>query len=194
MAKHLNDTHAVEAPADGHHATTAVPAESDHGHHKPNPVSPDIQMVVWTWVVFGVVAAILYKVAWKPILSALESRETRIRTSLEDAERAKAELAQIEERRRTVLAETDTKARETIAKAEETATLAANELEQKARSKVEALFAEAERDIEGLKTKALQDLQREQANMIISLAGRLVGETMDSDRNRSLTDRLIKEL
>ena len=44
-----------------------------------------------------------------------------------------------------------------------------------------------------MKEKAAVDMKREQAEMVITLAGRLIDENLDDKKNRSLTDKLIKE-
>ena len=50
---------------------------------------------------------ILYKVAWKPILKALEMRESGIRKAIEDAEKAQAQTARAEQRQEQMLREAD---------------------------------------------------------------------------------------
>jgi len=60
------------------HGTAAVPPK--HGEEgQPNVMNVAPQMMGLTWLVFGIVAALLYKLAWKPILGALEKREATIR-------------------------------------------------------------------------------------------------------------------
>jgi len=50
-----------------------------------NPlVQPDPGLFIWTIVTFLVLLALLAKFAWRPLLEALESRQERIRKSLED--------------------------------------------------------------------------------------------------------------
>ncbi len=190
--------HGSEAPGHEEHQamTTEHAAHGDpHGAHEtPNPISPDTQMVILTWITFGIVATLLYKVAWKPILSALESREGRIRNALTDAKKAKEELEQIEQTRTQMIADTDRQTKEMIARAREDAAKAAAQVEASAHEKVKILYENAERDIEAMKTKTLSELRREQSDIVINLAGRLIRENMDSDRNRKLTEQFIAEL
>ena len=55
------------------------------------------------------------------------------------------------------------------------------------------LSADDERDIEALKNRVVADLRREQANLIVGVAGRLVAQNLDTERNRALADKLIAE-
>ena len=94
-----------------------------------------------------VVAFILYKVAWKPILAALESRESKIRKSLEAQGRSPEELARLDATRRESIEKTENEAREIVARAREASAEAASELADKAQTRVEAVSTNAERDI-----------------------------------------------
>ena len=58
-----------------------------------NPlVQLDPGLFVWTIITFMVLFFVLAKFAWKPLMKMLQEREEMIRDSLDDAEKAKAEL------------------------------------------------------------------------------------------------------
>lgn len=175
------------------HATVEVDPHGGHAAHGGGPLSPDAQMVVWTWVTFGIVAFILHKVAWKPILAGLDAREQRIRDSLEEAQRVKLALAEIEQSRQALHEETQRECRTLIAQAREAATAAAAQVDKTAHERVKVLYENAERDIAALRNRVVADLRREQAELICSVSGRLIGQKLDNDQNRALVDRLISE-
>jgi F-type H+-transporting ATPase subunit b len=61
-----------------------------------NPlVQPDPGLFIWTIVTFLLLLGLLAKFAWTPLLQALEARQEAIRTSLEEAQRARQELERI---------------------------------------------------------------------------------------------------
>ncbi|PYJ55531.1 MAG: ATP synthase F0 subunit B, partial [Verrucomicrobia bacterium] len=66
---------------------------------------------------FLVVAGLLYKFAYKPILKVLEERRQRIADSLANAEKIKAELARTEAARQEVLNQTNLQANKLIEEA-----------------------------------------------------------------------------
>ena len=195
-----SDASAAYGSSDADHATTVeVPAGHGDGHHgdhgdSSSLISPDAQMVIFTWITFGIVAALLYKLAWKPILGGLEAREEKIRKSVDDAEAAKQALAEIESTRNRIIAEAEKETKEMVANAREEAAKAASQVESSAHEKVKIMYENAERDIDALKNKAISELRREQADVVLSLAGRLVSENLDDKKNRELTDRLIAQL
>lgn len=157
-------------------------------------MSPNAQMVIWTWVTFGLVSLLLYKTAWKPILAALEAREERVRQSIDDAEKAREELERIAETRDRMLAEAEAETKRLIAEARAGAQEAATVIERKATEKAKILYENAERDIEALRDRTAAELRNAEVDMVVRLAGRLVTENMDTDRNRELADRLIAEM
>ena len=55
-------------------------------------------------VSFGIVCALLYLLAYKPILAILEARRQQIADGLANADEIKAELARIEAERQAILA------------------------------------------------------------------------------------------
>jgi len=175
-------------------ASVGVPARGDAGEHAPDPMQPEGGMVILTWITFAIVLVILYKVAWKPILAGLDAREGRIRQALDDADKARAALAQIEASRRTLHEESERDCKAMIARAREAAVEAANHVETKARERVAVLYENAERDIESLKNRVVDELRREQADLIVKVSGRLITQNLDADKNRALADKLIAEL
>ena len=68
-------------------------------------------------VSFGIVCAVLYPLAYKPILRMLEARRQQIASGLANAEKIKAELARIEAERQDVLAKADAEGKQLIEEA-----------------------------------------------------------------------------
>ena len=88
---------------------------------------------------FILVTFILYKVAWKPILAALDQRENAIRKAQEDAARIREEFQKMEEARRQAQADAERQAREIIAAARQAAEEAGRVIEDKSRKEAQIL-------------------------------------------------------
>ena len=58
-------------------------------------MTPEGGTIVWTAITFILLLSVLYKVAWKPILSTLEERELKISDSLKAADQARIDLSLI---------------------------------------------------------------------------------------------------
>jgi F-type H+-transporting ATPase subunit b len=185
-----DSTHA-ETPAHGV-ATMEHPAPGAGDHAAPNPVQVSGSMMGLTWLTFGLLALVLYKVAWKPILTALDKREHEIRTALDEARLTREEYARIEEKRRQLIDEADAKAKEIVTGARQAAVEASAVIETKAREEAQILLANAQRELKAAHEKALADLRRESADLAIGLSRKIIGESLDEKKSRDLVDRLIK--
>lgn len=174
--------------------TTVVPSGHGSSSHEKGFFSPDMNMVLLTWVTFFLLLAVLYKFAWKPILNILDEREESIRKSLEDVDRIKNELEGLDAKCTQLIAEADRKATEAIGRSRKAAKEAANIIENKARQEAQISLENALRDIKEETQKARVKLREESAQIAVGLAGKLIEENIDADKNRSLINSFIKKL
>lgn len=178
------------------HATTAVAGVPDHGeaaaHGEVNLFKPDALVMGLTWLTFLITTVVLYKVAWKPILAALDKREADIRQSLNDAQKHRDALAKLDEQRQQVIADADAKAKDIVAQARQAAVEASAVIENKAREEAQILLSNAQRELKAAHEKALAELRRESAGLAIELSRKIIGESLDEKKSRELVDRLIQ--
>jgi F-type H+-transporting ATPase subunit b len=151
-------------------------------------------MMVLTWSAFLLLSVVLYKVAWKPILKALETRERGIRQALEEAERVRAEAAAADERNRQTLKDAEATAQRIVAEARVAAQEGARAIQAQAEQQARTLVEEAQRDIRAATEEARAVLRRETADLALAIAGKVVGENMDTSRNRTLVASLAREI
>ncbi len=157
-------------------------------------LTPDVTMMILTWVTFFIVLGILYKFAWKPILAGLDSREASIRKALEDADKATAELAKINESRQQILQEAQQKANAVLDEARKTAVAIANGIETKAKEETKAMVDAARHEIDNEKQRVKQDLRKECVEIAVNLATKIIRENLDQEKNRKLIESFIKEV
>jgi F-type H+-transporting ATPase subunit b len=189
------DSHDGHGPGKGHgDAHEGVADDHGGGHGDVNIVEIQTQMVIWTWVVFFVVAALLYRIAWKPILAALSDREEKIQRALDDARTAREQVEQIESTREQLIAEADAKAKEIIAEARQGAAELAKTIEDKAREEAQILLENAQREVRTAREQAEAALRQETADFAVQLSSRLIQENLDTDKNQALVAKLIEEV
>ena len=68
-------------------------------------IKPDLGLLFWMLITFGIVLYILGKYAWKPILKALSEREDAITEALDKAEEAKKQMANMQAENEKLLAQ-----------------------------------------------------------------------------------------
>lgn len=169
-------------------------SEKPAGKGASSPIEVSAPMVGLTWLTFGLLALILYKVAWKPILSALDRREKELRDALEEARITREEYARLEERRKQLIEEADNKARQIIDEARRAALETARSIEARAREEAAILLSNAQRDIQIEREKAIADLRREAADLAVGLSRQILQDQLDEARARALADQLIHRL
>ena len=172
-------TATVEAPAKGHEAAGSMVSDVN------------TQMIVLTWITFGLLAALLYKVAWKPILGGLEKRENDIRKALDEAQKAREELAQVGITTQRMIADADAKAKEIVDAARKGAADMVASIQAKAREEAQMMVDAAGREIESARAKASASLRRECADLAIDVARKVLQQNLDEARSRALVDQLI---
>lgn len=156
-------------------------------------LSPDVTIFLLTLVTFFLLLAVLYKFAWKPILSALDKREDEIRKSVEEAARIKAELEKISEERAKVLREAEAKSKEILAESRKGAVEAAKVIQEKAKEEAGILLENARREIKDETEKAQALLRKESAHLAVGLAAKLIQENFDDEKNKKLIDDFIRK-
>jgi len=187
MAKH--NGHDAD-PGTGATETT----EKAWGEFSVEGVTFETQMMVLTWLTFAVVAILLLKFCWKPLMANLDQREDDIRTAADNSEKTRQALEQIEETRSQVISEADEKAKDIVSAARKAAGEVGNVIEQKAREEAQILLENANREIGAARDKAIAGLRLESADLAISLAGKILEENLDTAKNRELVDKMIGHL
>lgn len=165
------------------------------GHHEaPSPMDVSGEMFLWTLGTFTVVAVLLAKFAWRPILDGLDRREQTIRTSIEDAQTVAKEMAAIENVRTQRIAEADAKAGDIVSRARQAGIEAERVIKEKAHRESHILVENAEREISAASEKAAASLRKDSVEAAISLAEKILDQNLDAEKQRLLNDKLISQL
>lgn len=150
------------------------------------------QMVILTWIAFLLVVWILHRIAWKPILNALELRENRIRRALEDAAKAEQKAADVRNQNALLLEQAREESRKLIEAARQRAAENARMIEERAHAQAQQRLDEARQEMAAAVINAREALRRETAELALALAEQVMRENMASPRNRSLIEKQLE--
>lgn len=159
-----------------------------------NLLAPDVTMVILTWTTFFILLAILTKFAWKPILENLKKREDHIRQSLKDADTIKAQLAQMEAAKFQMLNDAKQQASQIIDEARKVGRDLAHDIEVKAKANAQEIVTSANAQIEGELQRVRRVLKKESVDTAIALAGKILKENSDTEKNRRLVEEAVEQL
>jgi F-type H+-transporting ATPase subunit b len=155
-----------------------------------NPlVQPDPGLFIWTILTFVVLVGLLAKFGWKPLLKALESRQEAIKKSLDDAERAKQELAKLQQESTKIIEQARIEADSILVKTRSDAERLREELKTKAKDEADAIIRNAQQQIQLQTRQALQQVRHEVADISVMIASKLLERNLEKKDN----DRLIAE-
>lgn len=117
---------------------------------------------------FTLVAIILQKFAYKPILTVLEERRQKIAEGLLNAEKIKKQLAESEVRYQEILSKANAQAQHMINEARASAQALSDKKTQQAISEAEQIIVKAREATAIERDKVFADLKREVGRLVIS--------------------------
>ena len=160
-----------------------------------NLVTPDIGLLFWMLLSFGIVLLLLKKYAWKPILQALSDREKTIQDSLDQAEQARKEVEGMKSDNERILQEARNERDTMLREARETKDSIVNEAKDAAKSEAEGLLERARNEIENEKKAALAELKGHVAALSIEIAEKVMKEKLSDDaEQQKLVNKLLDEV
>jgi F-type H+-transporting ATPase subunit b len=161
----------------------------------PPIVNPELGLIFWQVVIFGIVLLLLRTFAWKPILSSLKERESSIEGALRMADQAKLEMQELKAGNEKLLAEARLE-RDRILKE---ATAVSNQLIEQAKTKATEegarMIEQAREAIQNEKNAALAEVKGTAARLSIDIAERILRrELADQPAQQQLVDSYLQEV
>ncbi len=157
-------------------------------------LSPEPGLIFWTTVTFFIVLLILKKIAWGPILTALEEREKGIQSAIDRAHQAKDESEAILRKNRELLSKADADADKIIREGKDYAEKLRADISAKAHEEANKMIAAAKDSIEQEKRRALDVLRNEVADLAVMGAEKIIKTALDADLQKKIVNSMIKDL
>jgi F-type H+-transporting ATPase subunit b len=151
------------------------------------------------WVVaFAANLVIFFVAAWylglRNLPANLAARRARIEQSLRDADAARQERDRAADERVAALAQARREAEEILTRAQKIADENRQRDMDDTRAQLEQMRTQAAADIAAEKERALADVRGQVAELALAAAGRVVGETMTSEREKRLVQEFLTEV
>jgi F-type H+-transporting ATPase subunit b len=159
-----------------------------------NLLNPDKGLIIWTIVSFAVLVLLLGKVAWKPLLQALNDREAGIRKAINDAASAKTSADQIKAQYEQELAKAQDKAATMISQAQAEALKLREQMLKDTETESHRLIEQTKRQLEEEKSKLSRELKQEVAGLSIRVAEKLLRHSVNAKEQEGLVAGFMKDL
>ncbi len=154
----------------------------------------DPGLMIWTVIVFVITLGILSKIAWGPLLKALDDREKRIHDALTKAEQAQQAAEE-------AIAQAQSNSDAALRKADDLVKEARVEAQQMRQKMIDEAKAESQKTVEqGLsriaaeQRIALIEIRKSAADLAIRAAAQLVKSSMSEQQQRQIVEEFLGDL
>ena len=149
-------------------------------------VSPGIGLILWMTVSFAALIFILRKFAWKPILKSLHDRENTIDEALNQANKAREEMANLKADNEKLLKEAQEERNVILRDARKVKESIIEEARQKANEEANNIVENAKERIENEKMAAMTDLKNQIATISIDIAKNILERELSKDKEQEI--------
>ncbi len=153
-----------------------------------------VGLFFWQLVIFVALIFLLRKFAWKPILSAVEERETKISDALDLAEKTKLEMTQLKAQNEELIKQARQERDEILKTARETGDKIISEARSKSIADGDKIKADALAAIAIERQKAITEIKNQVATLSLDVAEKLVRQDLSNEaRQKELAEKLVAD-
>ena len=149
----------------------------------------------WQTLLFVALLLLLKKFAWKPILDAVNERETSIKDSLSAAEKARDDMEAVQADNKRILKEARAERDALLAEAKTASVQIVNQAKEDAKAVADKITAQAKETIQNEKIAAINELKGQVASLSIDIAEKVLQtELKDKAAQEQLVAQLVSEI
>jgi F-type H+-transporting ATPase subunit b len=153
-----------------------------------------VGLFFWQLVIFVALIFLLRKFAWKPILSAVEDRESKISDALELAEKTKQEMTQLKAQNEELIKQARQERDAILKTARETGDQIISDARSKSIADGDKIKADALAAIAIERQKAITEIKNQVATLSLDVAEKLVRQDLSNEaRQKELAEKLVAD-
>lgn len=156
-----------------------------------NLLVPEFGLFFWSFLAFVLVAILLGKFAWKPVLKMLEDREGKIAENLEAADRISKEMANLKADNERLLNEAREERSALLKEANEMKNNIIEEAKNTAKAEASKIVSDAKLQIENQKNAALTEVKNEIGLLAVEVAEKILKQELSKDE---VHNKYVQEL
>lgn len=158
-------------------------------------VLPGMGLLFWMTLSFLILAFILGKFGWPVIVSSLEKRETKITEALEEAERTKEKMKELQASNEALLKEAKEERDAILAEARKVSQKMYDEAKDKANVEAQRILERAKESIHFEEMKAIAEVKNTIAELSLEIAGKVLAQELsDSEKRNSYVNQLVDQI
>ena len=154
-------------------------------------ITPGLGLVFWMTLTFAVLMFLLAKYAWKPILNALNERETTIVDALNQAKLAREEVQNLKAENERIIQEAKIEKDNILREARDRMI---NEAKDTAKVEGEKMIEAARHSIAMEKAAAIDDMKKQIGSLSVDIAETILKKKLDNkDAQNDLVANLLND-
>ena len=143
---------------------------------------------------FSVVAYVLWRFAFKPVIATLDERQKKIESGLKYADDMKVRLAEAQKTIDAQLKEAQVKARDIMAEAQKTAKEFAERQQKETAERTQAALNKAREAIELEKKKMLAEVRKDVAQLVVATTQKVLAKELSELERGRFNEAAAREL
>ncbi len=151
-------------------------------------------LMIWTLVCFAITFYVLKRFAFGRIQAAIDERRERIRQSLDEADRARAEAHKLLEEHHALVAKARGDAEGILAEARKVADAQRDRLKEELDAERARRIEETRREIEAETRRSIETIRSEVAELTLEATSKVTGKVLDDEDHRRLIEEAIGDL
>ncbi|MBP3786816.1 MAG: F0F1 ATP synthase subunit B [Prevotella sp.] len=161
----------------------------------PAILTPDLGLLFWMLLAFGVVFFVLAKYGFPAIINMVDERKKYIDESLQKAHEASERLENIRQEGESILQEARDRQAQILKEAAETRDAIVEQAREKAREEGARLLDDARLAINQERQAAIADIRKQVAELSVEVAEKVLRKNLSSDQAQmDLIDRMLDEV
>jgi F-type H+-transporting ATPase subunit b len=157
-------------------------------------ITPAVGTFFWTAITFLVLAVLLGRFAWKPLLGALDERETSIRESIEQARKDREDAEGLIKEHRALIDQARRERAEAVAVGQRDGEKLKGEILEEARNQRARLLEQTEAQVQAGMRQARAELRTVAVDLAIQAAEKLITKNLDDQTQRQLIEDYLADL
>jgi len=156
-------------------------------------IKPDPGLLIWTIIIFGIFWLMMGRFAFKPIAESLKKREMDIQNSLDEAKKAREEMASLQAENEKLLAQAREERSQILKEAKEAKDEIIAEAKERANAEYKRKVESALQDIENQKMAALVALKNQAGQMAIDIAEKVLRKELADKKDQESYAKSLAE-
>ncbi len=156
-------------------------------------IRPEPGLLVWTVIIFLIFWFLMARFAFRPIATALKQREQDIQDALDQAKKAREEMAALQAENEKLLVQAREERAQILKEAKEAKEQIIDEAKERANAEYRRKLESALQDIENQKMAALIELRNTAGQMAVEIAEKILQRQLSDKAEQEAYARRLAE-